>query len=188
MEPNDDARRNPQSNAPDTYDGPKTSPEGYVYVFGLRAGDAHRNEDPSKLYVIEGADGEPLRQMLYDGKKFSSAAEIGEYRRSIVAQGYTLAHMDEPDDRPGEAFPLMTPEETNRVLADLDKADADDAGRFANISEAQWYALKNRGWRHSALVAAGASPPTGDADDADTSSRSATRVASQPSLSTRSSR
>lgn len=147
--------RNPESNAPDTYTGPTTSPEGYPYQFGLRGGSKDsKGEDPSKLYVINGADGKPLTNLLYDGKQFGNVSEIAAYRADMVRQGYTTAHADtNPDDISGAGYPQMDKAAVDVALAGFDKAKTDKE-RFANVSPKMVHALQNRGWRSGAIAAA----------------------------------
>jgi hypothetical protein len=145
--------RNPQSNAPDTYTGPTTSPEGYPLLFGLRGGVKERGEDPSKHYVIMGAGGKPLTALLYDGRQFGDVAAIAEHRRMLLAQGYSTVHADsDPADVPGSGYNPMTRAEADAALTAFDAAKT-DAERFRRLSPRMVDALQSRGWRRAAIDA-----------------------------------
>lgn len=147
-----DTQRNPESNAPDTYAGPTTSPEGYAYRFHVRGGVKAQGEDPGKSYVLTGPDGKPQVGYLYAGQQFGSVAEIAEHKAELGRQGYTTAHADAPVDVPGVGFPLMSKAEADAALKAFDAAKS-DRDRFARLTPRMVQALQSRGWRMAGIDA-----------------------------------
>jgi hypothetical protein len=123
------------SNAPAGY--PEFSPDGYAYFYPI------------------GGDGLPTGTpwLQFDGQNFPNTTEIANYKLAKVRRDENLRKLESTADVPSVGFPVFDAGQVSRLLASFDAAVA--AGRedlaWYHISQAEKYALQNRGMKSVAI-------------------------------------